>query len=196
MRPTAVPERERDHDTVSNHPPADTESTSRRGLIRWGACAVLVAVLGLLTHAYVAEVVRIPTSSMAQTLLPGEHVLVDKATRVARPWHRGDVVLFRAPRSGVLTLKRVVALAGDKVELRDGELFVNNRRVPEQYVVPGVLDSVYFGPKVVAQDEVFVLGDNRGNSLDSRRYGGVPVSQIEGRAVLVLWPLHRAGGIR
>jgi signal peptidase I len=152
-------------------------------------------VLVLAARAWVAEPVRIPTSSMAATLLPGEHVLVDKLATRHRSWRRGDVVLFRAPGGGTLTIKRLVGLAGDKVAIRDGVLVVDGRRMAEPYVAPGAIDSVYFGPIRVPSEEVFVLGDNRRNSLDSRDYGSVPVDDIEGRVLMVLWPPARIGAV-
>jgi signal peptidase I len=158
---------------------------------------VLVLLLLLLAaRAWVAEPVRIPTSSMARTLLPGEHVLVDKVSPHARAWRHGDIVMFRAPGTGQLTVKRLVGLPGDRLAIRDGVLVVNGARVAEPYVAPGAIDSVFFGPTLVQPGEVFVLGDNRRNSLDSRDYGPVPVDALEGRVLLVLWPPARVGTFR
>jgi signal peptidase I len=158
---------------------------------------VLVALLLLLAaRTWVAEPVRIPTSSMAATLLPGEHVLVDKVSAHVRAWRHGDVVMFRAPGTGELTVKRLVGLPGDKVAIRDGVLVVNGARVTEPYVASGAIDSVFYGPTRVPPGEVFVLGDNRRNSLDSRDYGPVPVDALEGRVMMVLWPPARMGTVR
>ncbi len=126
--------------------------------------------------------------------MPGEHVLVDKTAQVFRHWQRGDVVLFRAPDTGTLSIKRIVGLAGETVAIRDGHLFVDDDRVPEPYVEPGAIDSVYYGPRRVAEGQVLVFGDNRRNSRDSRDYGGVPISLVEGRITMILWPPGHAGG--
>ncbi len=180
-------------------PPGNLGASDVRRSGRWGACAAAalagVAVL-LLVRTFVAEPVRIPTSSMATTLHPGEHVLVDKTAQVFRHWQRGDVVLFRAPDTGTLSIKRIVGLAGETVAIRDGHLFVDDDRVPEPYVEPGAIDSVYYGPRRVAEGQVLVFGDNRRNSRDSRDYGGVPISLVEGRITMILWPPGHAGGLR
>jgi signal peptidase I len=156
---------------------------------------VFILVL-LAVRTWALEPVRIPSSSMSPTLVAGEHVLVDKVLPERRTWHRGDVVLFRAPDNGTLTIKRLVGLAGDTVEIRDGLLYVNGAEVTEPYVVPGAIDSVYWGPVTVAAEHVVVLGDNRRNSLDSRTYGGVSVHALEGKVAAVLWPADRIGGVR
>jgi signal peptidase I len=156
----------------------------------------MILLVLLVLRTWVLEPVRIPSSSMSPTLTAGEHVLVDKAFPARRTWHRGEVVLFRAPDNGKLTIKRLVGVAGDVVELRDGLLYVNGAEVVEPYVAPGAIDSVYWGPVTVAPEHVMVLGDNRRNSLDSRAYGGVSIHALEGKVVAVLWPADRIGGVR
>lgn len=157
---------------------------------------MVALVVIVVMRTFVLEPLGIRSSSMVGTLRPGEHVLVDKVTPHLRSWHRGDVVLFRAPPNGQLTIKRVVGLAGDSVEIRDGVLHVNREPVPEPYVRPGAIDGVYYGPTRVGTGEVFLLGDNRRNSLDSRQYGGVPVSSLSGRVRWVAWPLDESGTVR
>jgi signal peptidase I len=84
-------------------------------------------------------------------------------------------------------------LAGDRVGLEDGVLVVNGRRVREGYADPEAIDSVYFGPVTVPAGRVFVLGDNRANSQDSRDFGAVPTKNIMGRAIARVWPPGRWG---
>lgn len=162
---------------------------------RWSTRVLVLLVALVAVRTWVFEPLRIPSSSMSPTLVAGEQVLVDKVAPSWRAWHRGDVVLFRAPDNGRLTIKRLVGLAGDVVEIRDGLLYVNGLRVVEPYVEPGAIDSVFWGPVTVAASEVIVLGDNRRNSLDSRSYGGVPMRALEGRVAAVVWPLDRIGGV-
>jgi len=152
--------------------------------------ALVVGVLVLLAVRFaVAEPFRIPSASMEPTLRPGDHVVVDKvAYRLGEP-RRGDLVAFDDPRGGGALLKRVAALPGDRVEIRDGVLFVDDGRVPERYVDYEMVDGEYFGPVRVPRGRVFVLGDNRGNSDDSRDYGAVPRSALIGRVELRVWPL-------
>ena len=173
--------------------------TCRRAsrVVRWRRTTLsvlaVVAVLLVPIRLWVAEPLRIVTESMEPTLTPGEHVLAWKVPALAPPLGRGDLVAF-AHGPGPLYVKRVVGVAGDRVALRDGRLFVNGRAVPEEYAVPDRIDSVYFGPVVVPDGTVFVMGDNRANSFDSRAFGPVARDQLRGRVVAVLWPPSRLGG--
>jgi signal peptidase I len=99
------------------------------------------------------------------------------------------VVAFRRTAHGEVLVKRIVALGGDTVGLRDGRLFVNGARVHEPYSDPKLIDSVYFGPVHVPAGHVFVLGDDRGNSRDSRVFGPVATSALMSRIDAVIWPV-------
>jgi len=137
-------------------------------------------------RVWVAEPLVVRTSSMSPTLEPGERVLTWKAGAGDATWHRGDVVSLR--HDGQVWLKRVVAVGGDTVGLRDGRLVVDGHVVHEPWSDPELIDSVYFGPVRVPAGSVFVMGDNRGNSEDSRSFGAVPESELTGRVVAVVWP--------
>lgn len=145
------------------------------------AIAILAAVL--LIRAQVAETVRISSDSMAPTLHQEEKVLLDKLTPRLGRMDRGDLVAFASPQDGELVLKRVVGLGGDTVEIRDAVLFVNGRQVIERDLDLAAFDATYFGPVSVPVGQLFVLGDNRAGSVDSRAYGGVPVRAVTGRVV-------------
>jgi signal peptidase I len=154
----------------------------------------VAAVLLLVpVHAFVAEPFRIQTGSMLPTLQAGDQVLVDKRAYRDRLPRRGELVVFRAPRSGDVTLKRAIGLPGDSVAIEDGVLVVNGRRQAEPYADPDAIDSVYFGPVRVPAGSVFVLGDNRADSLDSRDFGAVSRRELMGRVQVRLWPPARWG---
>ena len=154
----------------------------------FGALAGVVVVL-LGVKWFVAEPFSVPARSMAPTLEPGDHVLVNKlAYRTGDP-QRGDLAVVKAPRTGELLLKRVVGVGGDEVEIRDGVLYVNGRAPREPYVDHDASDSVYFGPVEVPAGRLFVLGDNRANSDDSRQLGPVAADDAIGRVDLRVWPL-------
>jgi signal peptidase I len=152
--------------------------------------AVAVIVLLVIVKVFVAEPFRIPSESMEPTLRPGDQALVDKLAGAPR---FGDLVAFHAPRSGDILLKRVVGVAGDTVGIEDGVLVVDGRRIHERYADPKAIDSVYFGPVKVRPGTVFVMGDNRANSEDSRAFGAVSTDRIIGRAVARVWPPGRWG---
>lgn len=135
----------------------------------------------------VVEPMRISSDSMAPTYRRGDEVLVRKA-----PWghpdvDRGSVVVFRPPGSDALVVKRVAGTAGDRVEIRDGVLFVDEQEVVEDYVDPAQVDGTWFGPVTVARGSVFVLGDNRADSVDSRDYGPIPLDRVVGAVRTRLW---------
>ena len=155
------------------------------------AVAVALVALLVVVKVFVAEPFRIPSASMEPTLRPGDQALVDKLG--GRSPRFGELIAFHAPRSGEILLKRVVGVAGDTVGLEDGVLVVDGRPIREPYADPKTLDSVYFGPVKVRPGTVFVMGDNRANSEDSRDFGAVPTDRIIGRAVARVWPPGRWG---
>ena len=151
--------------------------TARRALLPLLlAAAVILVVFGV-------EPVTISSDSMNPTLVSGQRVILDKLSYHFRDPRPDELVAFAAPDTGDLTLKRVVALGGDQLSIKDGVLRVNGETRDEPYVDSAAVDSVYFGPVSVPAGTVFVLGDNRGNSIDSRTFGAVPVSDVVGRVV-------------
>ena len=178
---------------------------------------VIAFVIALLLKTFVLQAFYIPSASMATTLRIGDRVLVEKLSyRLGDP-DRGDVVVFEKDLGGALPvqeeepsvlgrigdafkglfgfptgtqqdfIKRVIAVGGDSVEGRDGVIFVNNREVDEPYLDPGV-ETSSFGPVDVPEGTIFVMGDNRNNSDDSRNFGPVPVDTVVGRGFLLIWP--------
>lgn len=169
----------------STLPAAATRGRRRRFAIV--ALAGLV-LLGGLVRAFMAEPFAIPSESMEPTLRPGDQVLVDKLSyRRAEP-RRGDLAAFSAPDTGQVSLKRIVGLPGDRIEIQDGVLAVNGRRMRERYVDYAQVDSVYFGPIIVPPRRVFFLGDNRADSRDSRDFGPVAERSLIGRVLVRFWP--------
>ena len=144
---------------------------------------VMVAVTVLLIA--VLEPLRVTSGSMSPTLAAGDHVLVDKLSGQWRPPEVGDLVVFREPQGGQLAVKRIVALEGQTVALEDGVLHVDGTARHESQVDLAGVDSVYFGPVTVPVSSVFVMGDNRGESLDSRTYGAIPRDELVGRVLFV-----------
>jgi signal peptidase I len=148
----------------------------------------LIALAVVVVRLTVVAPVRIASESMLPTLDVGDVVLVTQASPGAADLERGDLVLFRSPADGRPTLKRVMGLPGDVLVIKDGRLYVNSRLVEEPYVDHEVIDGYYSRSHRVPTDTVFVLGDNRGNSIDSRDYGSVATSLIQGRVLARVWP--------
>jgi len=143
------------------------------------AVAAVVLLRTMVVTTYVVE-----SHSMEPTVGSGSLVLVDRLTYRISPIRRDQLVVFRS--EGRLALKRVVGVAGDVVAMRDGVLHVNGRARSESYVDLASVDGTYTGRVVVPRNSLYVLGDRREGSIDSRRYGPVPLSAVRGR-VLAHW---------
>ena len=176
----------------------------RRSVLREYLEALLIAVIfATFARTWVVQAFKIPTGSMEQNLLIGDHILVnkflyggplgtlDRAVLPHRSVRRGDVVVFKYPEDPSRDfIKRCVGLPGDKVEMVGDLLYVNGVLVEDHsyvYYQPRVRYRQHFGPVTVPQDQYFCMGDNRDNSRDSRSWGGVPTSHVKGRAFMIYW---------
>ncbi|HEX2241456.1 MAG TPA: signal peptidase I [Actinomycetota bacterium] len=174
--------------------------------------------IALLIKTFALQAFYIPSASMEPTLKIGDRVLVEKLTyRFGSP-SRGDVVVFEKDLAHVVSgesgpdepfwidianafrdlfgfptgtsqdfIKRVIAVEGDVIEGRDGQVYVNNELVEETYLPDGMPTS-NFGPQTIPEGMIFVMGDNRNNSDDSRNFGPIPVDHVVGQAFLLIWP--------
>jgi signal peptidase I len=162
---------------------ASDDSTTVRRVVWFAGVIVLL----LLVRSFVAEPMRVRSDSMAPTLSSGAVVLVDKISFRARDPHRGEIVVAVDPRTGESIVKRVVAVGGDLVGIENGLLVVNGTSVVEKYIDNHNMDGFYFGPDAVPAGHVFLLGDNRATSEDSRTFGPVAVDDIDGRLLATVW---------
>jgi signal peptidase I len=156
--------------------------------------AVAFVLIFGFVRPFVVEPFWIPSESMLPTLEVGDRVFVNKFIyRFTRP-ERGDIVVFKSLEGEDEDLiKRVVAVRGDRVRVINGVLLVNGERQDESYIKVQFPDGSDFGPTKIGKGEVYVMGDNRGNSRDSRFFGPVPIDDIEGEAFFRFWPLWRIG---
>jgi signal peptidase I len=177
--------------------PGRRSSREAGGLVEF---LVILAVAFVLVFGFVRpfvlEAFRIPSESMVPTLLVGDRVFVNKFIyRLTEP-ERGDVVVFESVNGGEEDLiKRIVALAGDEVEVRNGTLLVNGEAREEPYLNRNLPFNDSYGPSEVPEGHVFVMGDNRANSADSRVFGPLPIENIEGEAFVRFWPPLRIGSL-
>ena len=150
------------------------------------AAAVLVTVAAVVVRTQVLDTVSVSSGSMSPTVCTGDMLLLlrqhgDDSARI------GDIVTFPSPQDGGQAIKRVVAVAGQSVVIKDADLFVDGKPVVEKYVDHASIDGVYTATVVVPAGTVFVLGDNREISIDSRAYGPIPTAIIDGRLLQKLW---------
>ncbi|MFH9978981.1 signal peptidase I [Streptomyces sp. NPDC017179] len=150
------------------------------------AVACLVVAACFAAGSLLLVPVRVESTSMEPTLRAGDHLLVDERAYWRAAPRRGDLVVF--DHGGSRLVKRVVAVAGDTVGIEDGVLVVDGRPVTETAIDRRALDGLYYGPAHVPHGTVFVLGDNRRHSVDSRQFGPVPVGEVRGRVLLRWWP--------
>jgi len=181
---------------------ADTEekpSTGRQILETIVMVAIAFAV-AFFVKTYIVQPFVIPSGSMIPTIQEGNRVLAEKITyRFTRDPEPGDVAVFRNPQqSPPVLIKRVIAVGGQTVDLRDGVVYVDDRPLDEPYThgLPSTpLNEAIVFPFQVPDDSVWMMGDNRTNSGDSREFGPVRVSEVMGRAVWTYWPPREFGGL-
>lgn len=177
----------------------DTSGDARRNVIEWAVVLVGAVLLALLLRAVLLQAFWIPSPSMESTLLVRDRVLVNKLSYRIGDVGRGDIVVFRRTDEEIArnpglpqdVIKRAIALPGETIEIRDNQVFINGNLLVEPYLDEGVLTSDY-GPEIVPEEHLFVMGDNRELSLDSRfETGPVSTDRVVGRAFVLFWPLDR-----
>ena len=157
---------------------------------------LLVAViLALLVRTFVIESYVVQGVSMEPTFINGEHVLVNKTAFVFGAPKTNDIIVFKPPIPNATEdyIKRVIATAGETVGIRNGNVYVDGHKLAQPYIE--YWDPTSFHTERVPKGDVFVLGDNRPDSYDSRYFGFVPVKSIAGQVVLAFWPLSRLGTV-
>ena len=197
-------------------PPADQQRSSVLGALReLGFLVVMAVVIAVVVKTFIAQAFYIPSGSMLPQLQINDRVVVSKISYRLHDPRRGDIVVFDAPGDfdeddsaplperalrglaesiGVIApstdeyIQRVVALPGERVEGSRGKVLVDGRELMEPYLPSGTTTGD-FPAVIVPPRTVFVLGDNRDNSADSRIFGPVPRSTVVGRAILRVWPL-------
>jgi signal peptidase I len=177
----------------------------RRLVIEIVETLALTAVIFFVIQTFVAQPFEVKQMSMERTLEPGHYVLVDKLTPRFDAYALGDIVVFDPPDTwsdgGTPFIKRVIGREGDRVEIReDGTVAVNGTVLDEPYLYRsdpvGATDPTQasgISSWTVGKGELFVMGDHRGNSVDSRVFGPIPVENVVGRAWLRYWPLDVFG---
>jgi signal peptidase I len=182
----------------------------RKSVVREYAESIIIAVvLALMIRTLVVQAFKIPSGSMEETLLIGDHILVNKMAYglqipfseakvrffgLLEPPERGEIIVFPFPRDPARDfIKRVIGLPGERVEVRNHHAYVNGEPLKEPYVKLDERMAIHptryshWGPEVVPPGKLFVMGDNRDNSADSRDWGFLDSEQVKGRAFIIYW---------
>ncbi|MDY2777466.1 MAG: signal peptidase I [Collinsella sp.] len=173
-------------------------------LLEWIVPISIAIIASLFLRAFVISPFVVPTGSMLHTIEIGDHLLAQKVTaNLGLGVERGDIVVFKNPEGGSdhdILVKRVIATEGQTITLRAGSVLVDGTPIDEPYATGSTFELAQHAPGmevdypyIVPEGCVWVMGDNRENSADSRHFGAVPESSIIGVAVLRYWPLDRLG---
>jgi signal peptidase I len=203
-------------DPTDERPSRREQPSATRSIIEWVLVVAGAVAVALLVRVFAVQAFYIPSESMEPTLEVNDRVLVNRLSYKLHDVNRGDVVVFEKPASLATPagpneikdlIKRVVALPGESVVFQDGDVYVDGTLLPEPYLPAGTTTNPGPGgvtwdhrctaddPCVVPDGTVWVMGDNRSNSEDSRWIGPVDQDLIVGRAFVTVWPLDRVGGL-
>lgn len=182
--------------------------------------AIFVIVMVIIIRFFVGEIRWIPSGSMKPTLIEGDRIFVERVSRFFTTPERGQIMVFYPPSEplaknplaiferltgffckDIAYIKRVIGMPGDKILIKpdaDGRyaVYINGKRLKEDYIMDDYdyipcSEKMFCGPMTVPKDNYFMMGDNRGNSQDSRFWGFLPRNRFVGRAVFLFWPLNR-----
>ncbi|MGI6176705.1 MAG: signal peptidase I [Christensenellales bacterium] len=183
------------------HSPTEETRKKQRTLLQevlsWVRVVAIAVAIGLFLRFFVVNFVQVQGNSMLQTLHPQNYVLVEKVSYYFTTPTRGDVVVLKLENVADHYIKRVIGLPGDVVEMTGGSTYINGEHLEEPYLNTQTPDVDDYGPYTVPEGHVFVMGDNRYVSMDSRnpQVGMVPLNEIEGMARLIIWPLDEIRGL-
>ena len=179
-------------------PPGLESSPNRRaGFGVWVRDLIISLAISAFIIIFIYQPVKVEGTSMMPSLEDQERIFVNKFVYRLEPIERGDIVVFRYPRDPSKSyIKRVIGMAGDRIRIDGGQVYVNDEALDEDYVPPAYTDARSYPETEVPAHSYFVLGDHRSMSNDSRDFGSVNQSFIYGKAVFGYWPMDKLGRLR
>jgi signal peptidase I len=167
--------------------------TVAREILGYIIAIVSAVIVAVLIRIFIFEPFIVPTPSMEPTLMVGDKVIINKLAYRFGEVKKGDIFAFHSTTEGGKEIvKRAMAVEGDKIILTsEGEIYVNDEKIIEDYLQPGQELSYLNQEFVVGKDEIFAMGDNRNNSFDSRYFGMIPEENVFGKFLIVYWPPSR-----
>ena len=190
-------------DAVTEDAPEASRPRRRRStrswIIEWGAIIVVAGLVAFVVRTYIVQTFYIPSGSMEPTLQVGDRILVSKLSTEFGSVHIGDILVFKRPPKEncggapvPFLVKRVIGLPGDHLTSKGNTIYVNGKVLDQTWSYYNPV-SPAIGNVVVPKNTYFMMGDNHGDSCDSRYWGPLPANLVVGKAVLRIWPLSRFG---
>ncbi len=161
----------------------------KKEIIDWIKSIAVAVVLGLLIVNFVIQPTKVFSYSMEPTMYEGDRVLLEKVSQKVNWLSRGEIVAFQSPTDDRIFIKRIIGMGGDKVEIKNEKVYVNGKELHESYLKDGKTNGDF--NVVVPKHKLFVMGDNRLNSFDSRAFGCVDLDAVRGRALLLFYPFNK-----
>jgi signal peptidase I len=179
--------------------PSATSTSSGRNAVIWLRDLSVSVVIAIVVILFLYQPVKVEGTSMTPALVNDERIFINKFVYRfgISDIVRGDTIVFWAPEDSTKSyIKRVIGVPGDVVEIVDGTVVLNGKRLEEPYIRADYRDRMSMTRRLIEAGQYFVLGDHRNSSNDSRSWGTVPRAAIYGKAVFVYWPLNRLGLLR
>lgn len=160
---------------------------------------VPAVILFLIIHTFFMEARYVPSPSMVPTIEVQDRFLSNKTAYWFNPPKRFEIIVFKPPATAGSKddfVKRIIGLPGEKIQVQKGVVYINDQPLDEPFISADRVARMDSGPWLVPEGQLFVMGDNRNNSQDSRYWGTVPIENIKGKAWLRFWPINRMGWVR
>jgi signal peptidase I len=197
VRPEGAPPEHPEDDPPGAAVPPKKKDGGVRNVLEWVLIIGGAFLVAFVVKTFLIQAFFIPSGSMLPTLHEDDRVLVNKLSYDLHDVNRGDLVVFERPEGETAgqikdLIKRVVALPGERIEQRDGDVYIDGQLLEEPYLDDGT-ETTNLEPQTVPEDHVFVMGDNRDDSMDSRVFSAIDEDLIVGRAFVRVWPLNHLG---
>jgi signal peptidase I len=197
VRPEGAPPEHPEDDPPGAAAPPKKKDGGVRNVLEWVLIIGGAFLVAFVVKTFLIQAFFIPSGSMLPTLHEDDRVLVNKLSYDLHDVNRGDLVVFERPEGETAgqikdLIKRVVALPGERIEQRDGDVYIDGQLLEEPYLDDGT-QTTNLEPQTVPEDHVFVMGDNRDDSMDSRVFSAIDEDLIVGRAFVRVWPLNHLG---
>lgn len=185
-------------DTAAGEQHPGSKPRHARKLAEWLGVVLVAVLVAVLLRAFVVQTFYIPSASMEPTLMVGDRIIVSKLSYHLHAVHRGNIIVFKRPPAENCggepvadLVKRVVGLPGETISSRGNQVLINGKAIEQPWLPKGSVLGPAIPPTKIGPDAVYVLGDNRTNSCDSRMWGTVKEQLIVGHVVLRIWPLSQ-----